>query len=172
MTASDTSKTLDKETALLNQRWFSMQSSAEFIEASPHLNHPQLRDHFYTLAREAFGRAAAIHSPPAIFDMGAGDGAMTVPFLELGGKVTAADVTVVFLESLKQKSKAYSESLTVLPGDIFETLRKLAAEGKQFDLVCASSFLHHIPDYLELCRLASALVRPGGILGVAAVEKV
>jgi SAM-dependent methyltransferase len=103
-----------------------------------------------------------VHHPPSIFDMGAGNGALTVPFLEMGGKVTASDVTVEFLESLKLKSRAYSDSLTVVPGDIFRTINKLAAEGKRFDLVCASAFLHHIPDYLELCRLASALVGPGG----------
>jgi SAM-dependent methyltransferase len=149
--------------AELNRQWFSLLSETQFIEASPHLNHQSLRQLFYSTAREALDLAAKVHSPPSVLDMGAGDGALTVPYLELGAKVTAADVTVEFLESLKTKSKAYADSLTVLPGDIFETLRKLAAEGKQFDLVCASSFLHHIPDYLELCRLASRLVGKNGI---------
>ena len=155
--------TPDRAPAELNRQWFSLLSETQFIEASPHLNHESLRQLFYSTAKEALTLAAAVHNPPSVLDMGAGDGALTVPYLELGAKVTAADVTVEFLESLQKKSKAYADSLTVLPGDIFETLRKLAAEGKQFDLVCASSFLHHIPDYLELCRLASRLVRRNGI---------
>src|SRR4051812_3646004 len=52
------------EPAALNQQWFSVQSSAEFIEASPHLNHSELRQRFYSLARQAFQAAAALHSTP------------------------------------------------------------------------------------------------------------
>lgn len=153
----------DRDYASVNQQWFSMLSKAEFVEGSPHLNHPQLRYLCFKLAQEALQKISSEQNPPLVLDMGAGDGALTVPYLELGAKVTAADVTVGFLQSLKQRSRAYHESLTVIPGDIFETLRELSANGQQFDLVCASSFLHHIPDYLELCRLACRLVRKGGI---------
>src|SRR5437660_7015725 len=103
MVAFKESNSVDPDVAALNRQWFSVQTNAEFIEASPHLNHPQLRNRFYTLAREVFQRIAGPEAAPRVLDMGAGDGALTVPYLELGAKVTAADVTVEFLESLKQK---------------------------------------------------------------------
>jgi 2-polyprenyl-3-methyl-5-hydroxy-6-metoxy-1,4-benzoquinol methylase len=157
------SRALDQKAAALNREWFSVQSKAQFVSGSPHLNHVELRNYFYTLAREVLQKASNHPQPPTVFDMGAGDGALTVPYLELGARVTAADVTVEFLESLKTKSAAYRDCLTIIPGDIFETLRTLEASGQKFDLVCASSFLHHIPDYVELCRLASRLIRKGGL---------
>jgi SAM-dependent methyltransferase len=162
MTSVKQSDLAGHDAAGLNRTWFGLQSQTEFIEGSPHLKHPQLRKRFYSMAGEVFQRAALLENPPSVFDMGAGDGALTVPYLEWGAKVTAADVTVEFLKSLKERSKAYADSLTVLPGDIFESLRNLADRGQKFDLVCASSFLHHIPDYLELCRLASGLLRKEG----------
>lgn len=149
--------------ASLNQKWFNMQSQTEFVKGSPHLNHPQLRYLCFKLAEEALNKVSNNRNPSLVLDMGAGDGALTVPYLELGAHVTAADVTVGFLESLRERTRAYQESLTVIPGDIFDTLRELAGNERKFDVVCASSFLHHIPDYLELCRLASRLVRNGGV---------
>jgi SAM-dependent methyltransferase len=147
--------------AALNREWFSGQSQAEFIEGAPHLKHPQLRDFCSNLVREAFAKTEK--PSPDVFDMGAGQGTLTIPFLELGANVTAADVTVEFLESLKAKSRSFQDSLTVLPGDIFGTVRQLADQNKTFDLVCASAFLHHIRDYLGLCQAACRLIRKGGV---------
>src|SRR2546421_1014943 len=153
----------DNNPASLNQQWFSVQSKAEFIEGAPHLKHPQLRSRCSALAREIFEKVPKGKNVPLVLDMGAGDGTLTVPYLEMGAKVTAADVTVEFLESLKQRAASFKDSLTVMPGDIFATVGKLGADSQTFDLVCASAFLHHIPDYLKLCRLACGLVKPGGV---------
>ena len=95
--------------------------------------------------------------------MGAGDGMLTLPYLGLGAHVVAADASDELLQSLRAKAGAQQDALTFMAGDIFATLEKLRAGNRQFDIVCASSFLHHIPDYLELCRRAAPLVRPGGV---------
>jgi 2-polyprenyl-3-methyl-5-hydroxy-6-metoxy-1,4-benzoquinol methylase len=157
------SKAPKQDAAALNREWFGVQSEVEFVEGSPHLSHVSLRAYFYSVAREVLQTVAIKDRRTVVLDMGAGDGALTLPYLEVGASVTAADVTLEFLESLRERSTRYRESLTILPGDIFETLRNLVNKQEKFDLVCASSFLHHIPDYLELCRLTSNLVRKGGI---------
>ena len=95
--------------------------------------------------------------------MGAGDGMLTLPYLSLGDEVTAADASEELLRGLCEKADAYRNALTIITGDIFVTLKKLTDEKQQFDIVCASSFLHHIPDYMELCHCAASLLRPGGV---------
>src|SRR2546421_6878397 len=138
----------DNNPASLNQQWFSVQSKAEFIEGAPHLKHPQLRSRCSALAREIFEKVPKGKNVPLVLDMGAGDGTLTVPYLEMGAKVTAADVPVEFLEALRERCRIFQQSLTIIPGDIFATVRKLTDDGQMFDLVCASAFLHHIPHSL------------------------
>src|SRR4051812_46372142 len=88
----------NREAASLNQEWFRIQSKAEFIEGAPHLKHPQLRKRCNDLARDVFEKLPREKGPPMVFDMGAGDGTLTVPYLQLGANVMAADVTIEFLE--------------------------------------------------------------------------
>jgi hypothetical protein len=48
-------------------------------------------------------------------------------------------------------------------GDIFRTLDDLEGRGRRFDVVGTSAFLHHIPDYLKLCRCAAGLLRKNAV---------
>jgi 2-polyprenyl-3-methyl-5-hydroxy-6-metoxy-1,4-benzoquinol methylase len=98
-----------------------------------------------------------------VLDMGAGDGGLTLPYLSLGAQVVAADASEELLHRLREKANPHGSRLTILIGDIFQTLERLQAENCSFDIVCASSFLHHIPDYLRLCRCATPLVRRDGV---------
>jgi SAM-dependent methyltransferase len=148
--------------AALNEQWFSAQAQGELVEGSPHLKHREVGTLALTEARHLFQQVRQHQEVPAVLDMGAGEGMLTVPFLEMGASVTAADATPPLLEVLEQRAAKFKSRLTLAPGDIFETLHALSASKRQFDIVCASSFLHHIPDYLKLCRLAAGLIRPGG----------
>src|SRR5438445_11259158 len=97
------SGTAEYDPASLNEQWFSSQSKAEFIEGAPHLKHPELRTYCRSLVQEVYAGLPKDHKP-AVLDMGAGDGTLTVQFLGLGADVTAADVTVDFLACLKQRA--------------------------------------------------------------------
>ena len=88
---------------------------------------------------------------------------LTLPLLEAGASVTAADATPELLDILAAHAVGFESRLTLAVGDIFETLSKCEQAGKRFDLICASSFLHHIPEYLKLCRLSARLLRPQGM---------
>jgi SAM-dependent methyltransferase len=96
--------------------------------------------------------------------MGAGEGMLTLPYLDLGAQVVAADASEELLQGLRDKAGARAGALTIMSGDIFVALATLQKEGRKFDVVCASSFLHHIPDCAALCQSAAALLRPGGVL--------
>lgn len=155
--------TTSADTVVINQRYFREKCGAAFVEESPHLKHAAVGDLCGRIATEALQRARPEARPATVLDMGAGDGMLTLPYLSLGAQVVAADASDELLQSLRAKAGAQQDALTFMAGDIFATLEKLRAGDRQFDIVCASSFLHHIPDYLELCRQAAALVRPGGV---------
>ncbi|HEY0552578.1 MAG TPA: class I SAM-dependent methyltransferase [Verrucomicrobiae bacterium] len=150
------------ESVFINQQYFRDMYGKAFVEGAPHLKHSSVGAFCGELATEAFNRCRPA-GVPTILDMGAGDGMLTLPYLKLGAQVIAADASEELLQSLRDKAKAYTASLSVMSGDIFATLDQLRAADRKFDIICASSFLHHIPDYLELCRCSAPLLRPGGI---------
>ena len=152
------------DSAAINEKYFSEKSLAEFIEGSPHLKHEALRKLCDQQARAAFDAARSRSSTVAVLDMGAGEGALTLRYLEWGAHVIATDATPDLLEELQRKAAAHRDRLTVLAGDIFATLERMAKEPRRFDVICASSFLHHIPDYLELFRRAMPLLAERGVI--------
>jgi len=151
------------DTVVINQQYFREMYGQEFVEGSPHLKHASVSALCGQLASEALQCVNSATQSATVLDMGAGDGMLTLPYLGLKAHVVAADASDELLQSLRAKAAAYQDALTIMPGDIFASLEKLRNANRQFDIVCASSFLHHIPDYLELCRCAAPLVRPGGI---------
>jgi SAM-dependent methyltransferase len=151
------------DTVVLNQQYFREKHGREFVEGSPHLKHATVGAMCRRLASETW-EMVSTHTPrPAVLDMGAGDGMLTLPYLKLGARVVAADASEELLRDLRQKSLEHAASLEVKAGDIFASLQQLKDAGRRFDIVCASSFLHHIPDYLALCRAAALLLPPGGV---------
>jgi SAM-dependent methyltransferase len=150
------------DTGVINQKYFQELYGKAFVQGAPHLKHPTVAAFCEQMATEAFQRCRS-RGAPEVLDMGAGDGMLTLPYLNLGARVTAADASEELLADLQTKAQAHSASLSIISGDIFEALRQLRAADRQFDIICASSFLHHIPDFLELCRCSSPLLRPGGI---------
>src|SRR5690349_12248543 len=112
----------------------------------------------------AFDLARARSSTITVLDMGAGEGALTLRYLEWGAHVTATDATPDLLKELQRKAATHRDRLSISAGDIFETLDRLAKEPGRFDVICASSFLHHIPDYFELFRRAIPLLSRHGVI--------
>jgi len=148
--------------ARLNQQWFEQMSGGEFVGGSPHLKHRVLRRLCLGMAAQLFKKMVQQKRLVRVLDMGAGDGVLTLPYLDLGAYVTAVDATPELLDALRAKAVEHQDRLTAIAGDIFAVLERLQRQRAEFDLICASSFLHHIPDYLRLLRLSLGLLaRPG-----------
>jgi SAM-dependent methyltransferase len=147
----------------VNERYFQRKSHRRLVAESPHLSHASLRALCDRLSADVFRRVAAGDKIPAVLDMGAGDGDLTLRFLRWGAQVTAADATEALLGRLQETASGLAGALTIAPGDIFATLDALRNESRQFEIVCASSFLHHIPDFLRMCREVLPLLAPRGI---------
>lgn len=96
---------------------------------------------------------------PLVLDLGAGEGSVTLPFLELGARVVAVDISSSQLNTLKTKCNRFAGMLEVRCESISETLSE---KSESYDIVVVNSFLHHIPDYLGLIRKAATILNPYG----------
>lgn len=96
-------------------------------------------------------------------DFGAGTGNLTGKLLGRGFRVRAVDVSRGMLAHLEAKHAAAvaEERLqtTLLDGSI-----PLPFGDGSFDLVCAYSVLHHVPDYLRAVAELTRVTAPGGVL--------
>lgn len=146
--------------ALANAEIFDSASVLDGIDGSPHIKHESLRRLYGELVVEVYDLAACAGTVPRVLDMGAGAGAATLPFLELGASVLAIDISDRQLAELKIRCAGYEERLETRCGEV---LSAIGSMNDVFDIVVANSFLHHIPDYLTLIRRAITRLGPGGI---------
>jgi SAM-dependent methyltransferase len=128
---------------------------------APHLVHQSLKEKYAALIDDAYHFARSASRVPEILDLGAGDGFATLSFLKLGAKVTAVDISDKQLAMLSEKAFAPA-NLIVACQDVFEALTSMRHHDVHFDVVVASSFLHHIPDYCQLLADAIGVLRPHG----------
>ncbi len=98
-------------------------------------------------------------------DLGCGTGNLTLKLVELGACVTGVDVSGAMLARLRAKLNVAEThpSMTLIARDVDEYLRD--CDGS-FELVCACSFLHHMPDYVATLTAAARHIAPGGCLYV------
>ncbi len=96
---------------------------------------------------------------PAVLDVGAGTGNLSLKFLGAGCRVCAADVSPRSLERLVAKAG---------PGALLSTSvirdERLPFDDASFDIAGTYSVLHHVPDYLLTVREMVRVLRPGGLL--------
>ncbi len=91
-------------------------------------------------------------------DFGAGTGNVTAHLVDLGCRVTAADVSDGCLDRIEQRFGDRVERFRLNGRDLREF------EDGAFDLAVAFSVLHHIPDYLLAVSDLARVVRPGGVV--------
>lgn len=135
--------------ARANLAAYDLKGSAAYIDGAPHLKHGQLRQLYASLLVGVF-TAAKRHNPrPRVLDLGAGEGSVTLPLLELGAHVTAVDISPDQLKTLQLKCARFGDQLATRCEDITEMLK---ADDTRYDIIVANSFLHHVPDYLGLVQ--------------------
>jgi 2-polyprenyl-3-methyl-5-hydroxy-6-metoxy-1,4-benzoquinol methylase len=131
----------------------------DYIDTAPHLKHSSLRDFYARLIQQLVDTAKAQAAIPEVLDLGAGEGSATQLFLEAGAKVTAVDISTTQLDSLRERCAKFGDRLSVRCEDINDTLTN---ETKQYDIVVTISFLHHVPDVVDLTEKAIRLLKPHG----------
>ena len=112
---------------------------------------------FCSLSREVYDYAVRFSRVPSVLDLGAGDGHATLEFLRLGCRVTAVDIVARELAKLRELCRDFESNLTTCVCDLEQE-----SIGGEFDIISASSMLHHIPDYVGLIRKLIPLLKPHG----------
>ncbi len=156
---SSTLKVSNSIAAQANQSAYNSESRQAYIEGAPHIKHASLQRLYRQLMVEVFENAKQGALEPAVLDLGAGEGSVTVPFLELGARVTAVDISRRQLDDLQMQCHQYDDRLTVECRDVDDFLD---VDQSGYDVIVANSFLHHVPDYLSLIGRVIPKVLPGG----------
>jgi len=142
----DNQAAADGGAAAANEAFFNGALVQKYKETVPHLKYASLRRLFAELAADVFAHARKHSEVPTVLDLGAGEGSATLPFLELGARVVAVDVSASQLAELERKCSPYKDRLRVRQGDINNVLRI----DEHYDILVITSCLHHIPDYISL----------------------
>jgi SAM-dependent methyltransferase len=150
---------IDRVAALANVSAYDTDRADDYIDGAPHIKHAALRRMYGGLIVRVFDDAKKSAQTPVVLDLGAGEGSVTLPFLELGARVVAVDISASQLAMLKRRCGNFGEMLQTRCEDISDTLRDQTA---RYDIIVANSFLHHVPNYLGLIERAIAVLAPRG----------
>jgi SAM-dependent methyltransferase len=153
---------INKIAALANAAMYGSKATLKYIDGAPHIKHSSLRSLYGKLVVTVYDFAAIYADNPQVLDLGAGEGSVTLPFLELGAKVTAVDISESQLKGLQAKCSDYAGKLEVRCQDVFEAIRSTQSEDRHYNIIVANSFLHHIPDYLSLIQQAVTILPSHG----------
>jgi SAM-dependent methyltransferase len=150
---------INRVASLANVASYDAEATARYVDGAPHIKHGSLRKLYGRLVVDIFDGAKKQADVPTVLDLGAGEGSVTLPFLELGARVTAVDISSSQLEALRGRCERFGEMLEVRCEDINDTLE---GRSESYDIVVTNSFLHHIPDYLGMIEKALGLLSPHG----------
>lgn len=150
---------INRIAALVNVAAYDAETTREYIDGAPHIKHASLRKLYGKLVVHIFDKATQYKKTPKILDLGAGEGSVTLPFLELGAKVVAVDISKNQLDKLKSKCENFGDMLEVRCEDINDTLKD---KCEKYDIIVFNSFLHHVPDYMGMIRETTKLLTQNG----------
>jgi SAM-dependent methyltransferase len=132
----------------------------QYLAAAPHLKHGELTALYRRLAGEAIAAARTGGRRPRILDLGAGEGTATLALLELGADVVAVDEDAGRLAALQERAAGFPNGLEIHESSAAAVL---ASSTREYDVVTAVSFLHHVRDVEGIVASAVDALRPGGV---------
>lgn len=103
----------------------------------------------------------------AAIDVGCGGGLLCEPLARLGATVTGIDPAQASIEVALRHARAAD----LVIGYRAATAEQLLAEDRRFDLVCAMEVVEHVADQEGFLQACAALVRPGGGLVLATLNR-
>jgi 2-polyprenyl-6-hydroxyphenyl methylase / 3-demethylubiquinone-9 3-methyltransferase len=102
-----------------------------------------------------------------IVDIGCGGGLISEPMARLGARVTGIDPSETNIEVARLHAGQSGLAIDYRP----TTAEDLDAAGDRFDVVLALEVIEHVADVQAFLETVSNLVRPGGLLVVATLNR-
>jgi len=116
---------------------------------------------------EAITKNVPLSKKMHLLDFGAGTGLMTKHLTPLVNKITALDLSSEMLKKLEENAEAWDGAeISTVHSDILKYKSEI-----QFDGIVSSMSMHHVEDLEALLQKFSALLRPGGFIAIADLEK-
>jgi 2-polyprenyl-6-hydroxyphenyl methylase / 3-demethylubiquinone-9 3-methyltransferase len=103
----------------------------------------------------------------AMVDVGCGGGLVCEPLARLGAAVTGIDLAPASIEAAVRHARAAGLAIDYRVA----SAEQLVAEAARFDLVCAMEVVEHVADQERFLHDCAALVRPGGGLVLATLNR-
>lgn len=102
-----------------------------------------------------------------VLDIGCGAGLLSEPLARLGARMTSIDPSKANIEVAKDHAEPQNLEIDYR----CMTAEALAAEGAQFDAVLAMEVIEHVRDVERFLGQAATMVRPGGMLVAATLNR-
>jgi 2-polyprenyl-6-hydroxyphenyl methylase/3-demethylubiquinone-9 3-methyltransferase len=112
-------------------------------------------------------RSATALTDLRVLDIGCGGGLLSEPLARLGATVTGADASATNIEVAKLH--AATSGLTI--DYRATTAEAIAGPGETFDVVLAMEIVEHVSDVDLFLQECARMVRPGGLLLVATLNR-
>ncbi|WP_182085182.1 bifunctional 2-polyprenyl-6-hydroxyphenol methylase/3-demethylubiquinol 3-O-methyltransferase UbiG [Aureimonas sp. ME7] len=102
-----------------------------------------------------------------MLDIGCGGGLIAEPLARLGAEVMGADASATNIEVARLHAEQSGLSIDYRA----ETAEALESAGERFDVVLALEVVEHVADVDLFLRSAARMVKPGGLLFVATINR-
>ena len=102
-----------------------------------------------------------------ILDIGCGGGVLSEPLARLGAAVVGADPAESNIEAAQHHAAQAGLEIDYR----CTTAEALKARGEVFDIVLAMEVIEHVADFNLFIELTAAMVKPGGLLFVATLNR-
>src|SRR5262249_18738875 len=112
-------------------------------------------------------RAVRCFEGLSLLDIGCGGGLLCEPMARLGITVTGADPSERNIAVATAHARAGSLAVEYQRASAEE----IAAQGRAFDVVLNMEVVEHVADLRTYLRSCAALVKPGGLMFVATINK-
>lgn len=167
--APQTAPSLDAEEVAkfskLAAEWWDPQGKFAVLHKFNPVRLAYIRDHVTArFARDPHGRKP--FEGLALLDIGCGGGLLSEPMARLGADVVAIDPSATNIAT----ARVHAEEAGLTIDYRVATAEELAA-GEEFDVVLNMEVIEHVVDPAAFVKVCGALLKPGGLLFVATLNR-